>query len=171
LKWAAPAAGGGMTLLTTLTLSGTSTTSSTFSSAYKELVIYVRKAFINSNWNDWTFRLNGDFGTNYVYSANRISNTTNSVVRSTGATSVVFGSIGNINTIDRMNYAYIRIMRPSDTDVVYFESTMQGFESTSTQVSHNTSGVYKSSAAITSITFGASGSTFSEGTALIYGVN
>ena len=39
--WATPASGGGMTLLDTVSLSGTSTTSNTFSSSYKQLFVYV----------------------------------------------------------------------------------------------------------------------------------
>jgi hypothetical protein len=41
LKWAAPATGGGMTLLSTTTLSGATTTISSINQSYKDLVIYI----------------------------------------------------------------------------------------------------------------------------------
>ena len=64
LKWAAPAGGGGMTLLQTVTLSGTSTTTSSFSTAYKNLVLqfYGVTTTINGAIN---IRVNSNTGNNY----------------------------------------------------------------------------------------------------------
>jgi hypothetical protein len=170
-EWFTPAAGGGMTLLDTLTLSGTSVTSTTFSSAYNQLLIYVKQAYISSGSNNFDFRLNADSGSNYSYSGNRVTTTTNTGIRAATDTSAVIGVIGNKTTALQGNYARIEIMRPSDTDVVYFQSTSMGFDENSVQYSQRTSGIYDNSAAITSFTILAAGSTFSAGTAYIYGVN
>lgn len=165
------AASGGMTLLDTLTLSGTSVTSTTFSSAYKQLIIYIKQAYLTAGSNNFDFRLNADSGSNYAYSGNRVTTTTNTGIRSASDTSAVIGVIGNKTTALLGNYARIEIMRPSDTDVVYFQATSMGFDENSVQYSQRTSGIYDNSAAITSFTILAAGSTFSAGTAYIYGVN
>jgi len=168
-SWATSASGG-MTLLDTLTLSGTSVTSTTFSSAYNELRIYVKQAYLTASSNNFDFRLNADSGSNYSYSGNRVTTTTNTGIRAATDTSAVIGVIGNKTTALEGNYAIIQIMRPSDTDVVYFEATSMGFDESSVQYSQRTSGIYDNSAAITSFTIRAAGSTFSAGTAYIYGV-
>ena len=48
LKWATPAAGGGYTLLSTTSLSGTTTTISSISQSYQDLVILVQNAFLTT---------------------------------------------------------------------------------------------------------------------------
>jgi len=64
LKWAAPAGGGGMTLLQTVTLSGTSTTTSSFSTAYKSLVLHFFGVTTTIN-GQITIRVNSNTGNNY----------------------------------------------------------------------------------------------------------
>ncbi len=170
-SWATPATGG-MTLLDTMTLSGTSVTSATFSSAYNQLVIYMKKAYISAGSNDLAFRLNGDSGSNYTYSGNRVTTTTNGTSTGSAQTLSVFGVIGNKTTDILQNYAIITLMRPKDTDVVYTEATSIGHDENSVRYSQRTSGIYDSSAAITSFTLlTPSADTFSGGTVYIYGVN
>jgi hypothetical protein len=62
--WAAPAAPGGLTLLQTVTLSGTSTTTSSFSTSYKNLVLqfYGVTTTINGQIG---IRVNSNTGNNY----------------------------------------------------------------------------------------------------------
>jgi len=164
-------ASGGMTLLDTLTLSGTSVTSTTFSSAYEQLIIYMKQAYISAGSNDIVFRLNADTGSNYAYSGNRVTTTTNTGVGSSSATSIVFGVIGNKTTDIQKNYAIINLMRPKDTDAVYVQATGIGFDENAVRYSQRTSGIYDSSAAITSFTiFTPSSDTFSGGNVYIYGV-
>jgi hypothetical protein len=75
LKWDTPAAGGGMTLLSTTTLSGTSTTISSISQSYKNLYIVGRginqggaaSYYVRFNGNDTaadyqTYNIFGDVG-------------------------------------------------------------------------------------------------------------
>ena len=56
--WTTPATSGGMTLLSTTTLSGTSTTISSISGSYKDLVIVVRN-LVGSAGDSLFFRFNG----------------------------------------------------------------------------------------------------------------
>jgi len=59
VKWAAAASSGGMTLLSTTSLSGATTTVSSISGSYKELVIYVRDWYASSDFN-FTYTVNND---------------------------------------------------------------------------------------------------------------
>jgi hypothetical protein len=59
LKWAAPAAGGGYTLLSTTSLSGSTTTVSSISASYKHLYIVVEGAYQSTSNSALTYQLNG----------------------------------------------------------------------------------------------------------------
>ena len=168
-SWATSASGG-MTLLDTLTLSGSSTTSTTFSSAYKQLIIYAKLAHVTSGSNNFELRLNGDSGSNYAFSSNRAEGVNNQVIRSTSATAIGFGVIGSSATPLNSNFAIINIMQPDQNDVVYIQATNIATDASS-QYSQRTSGIYDSSAVITSVTLLAGGTTFNGGTVYIYGVN
>ena len=60
-----PASVGGMTLLQTLALSGSSVTSSTIDGSYTDLQIIIRDSYSN-NGSAYSMRLNGDTGSNYA---------------------------------------------------------------------------------------------------------
>jgi hypothetical protein len=169
LKWAAPASGG-MTLLQSLSLSGgTSVTSSTLSSAYKQFVIYIRD-FYGSGMDACNMRLNGDTGSNYNFNYMEGATTYGGTATNAG-TSIRIGTVTNASTTRQKNHSIITIMRPSDTDQVYvFVNGTQYHTSLSTQYGNYTVGVYDSSAALTSITI-FSTATLTAGTAEIYGVN
>ena len=170
--WATPAAGGGMTLLDTMTLSGGSTTSASFSSAYKQLFIYVKGAYIASGNEYHGIRLNADTGSNYSWSADAIYNTT-SVIQSTfNGTTFRLNSLSTTNADDNAQRGVITITRPSDTDYVFINSDSWMRLTGSSQNQYwSVAGAYNNAAAITSITFLTEGSTYSGGTVYIYGVN
>ena len=172
LKWAAPAGGGGMTLLDTMTLSGGSTTSASFASAYKQLIIYVKGAYIASGNEYHGIRLNADTGSNYSWSADAIYNTT-SVIQSTfNGTTFRLNSLSTTNADDNAQRGVITITRPSDTDYVFINSdSWMRLTSSSQNQYWSVAGAYNNAAAITSITFLTEGSTYSGGTVFIYGVN
>jgi hypothetical protein len=169
-EWATPAAGGGMTLLETLTLTGNSVTSSTLSSAYKQWVIYlqgvVSDAFPNIN-----MRLNEDTGNNYSFQHSEIMTTLATAV-SSNSTNLI--RIGRNTTESGATYKYngiITIMRPSDTDSVFIEA--RGNYYVSGQIQTLTTAIYDNSAAITKFTLFNTADNFSPNTgrAYIYGVN
>jgi hypothetical protein len=64
-SWATPASGGGMTLLSTTTLSSTSTTISSISQSYKRLVIYFRDVSQNTTGGYLQVRPNNTANTSY----------------------------------------------------------------------------------------------------------
>ena len=67
VKWATPAGGGSMTLLSTTSLSGTSTTISSIAGGYRNLYIYGQDIVTTSGTADlrlvWNANINGTYGT------------------------------------------------------------------------------------------------------------
>ena len=171
LKWATPAGGGGMTLLATLTLTGSSVSSGTISSSYKQLFMWFKGVYFAAP-QDLNVRFNGDTGSNYYYR--------NSVGAGSGGDAVLsyqgYGSSswrvssaddvsGDINVAN----CFLTVMKPSDTNYV-FGSASAMRNNAGTLANWDTTAVYNSSAAITSVTV-LTGSTFSGGVVEIYGVN
>jgi len=155
---------GGMTLLTTMSLSGSSVTSSNFSSSYKALKIYV-KHVIASTAAQFLLRLNGDTGSNYSY---RLLTNASSDSNSGTASSIRFGNTTSQTDVNLTTYAIIDLMTPSNTDSVFLKSVCsEGTGPTLWQVA----GVYDNAAAITNITLFLSSGTFTSGEVFIYGVD
>lgn len=163
LKWAT-ASSGGMTLLTTTTLSGASTTSATFSGAYTQLVMYFQNVVTNIS-TQANIRFNGDTGSNYAY---RRYDTTSSVTLGSGNADKLILFNTTAATGKNAGHSILKLMRPSDTNTVYIEVTT--LENGSAQF-WTAAGVYDNSAAITNATFIADGGSFNSGTVYIYGVN
>lgn len=165
-SWATPASGG-MTLLDTMTLSGSSVTSTTFSSAYNQILIYIKGVYLGAE-NDFHLRLNGDTGSNYQYQYFLTGIGTNySAVNS--ASFIRLGVLGSQSATLKNYYGLVTITRPSDTDVVHIQSKSVYSDATR-PYQENVTAVYDNSAAITSVTLFPAGSTFSAGSAFIYGV-
>ena len=162
-SWATPASGG-MTLLTTTTLSGASTTSATFSSAYTQLIMYLQNVVTNTG-TQANIRFNGDTGSNYAY---RRYDTTSSATLGSGNADKLILFNTTAHTGKNAGHSILKLMRPSDTTTVYMEVTT--LENNAAQF-WTAAGVYDGSAAITNATFIADGGTFSSGTVYIYGVN
>ena len=163
LKWAASPSGA-MTLLETLTLTGSSTTSSTLSTSYKQFFLYIKNAY-NSTNAQLRLRFNGDSGSNYSYGL--VENGGAEVVNS--QTQIRICNIGTTSSGQNSTNAFVTIMIPSQTDEVFVAS--QGQTEMSGIRTYSTTGVYDSSAAITTINFTPNSGTFSGGTVYIYGVN
>ena len=169
--WAAPAAGGGLTLLDTLTLSGSSVTSTTFSSSYKQIIMYVKGAY-NSVQESLRLRMNANTGS--VYSWYYQEGTGSYVYdRSYNATSIRIGTISSSSTLGLNTYSVTTITRPSDSDVVFVDTKEIWGAASGNALAQGitTANFNNASAPITSITVFPNSGTFSAGTALIYGVN
>jgi hypothetical protein len=168
LKWAA-VAGGGTTLLQSLALSGSSVTSSTFSSAYTQILVYIKGMYINSGTVDCFMRLNGDTGSNYGYRYMRAeSNSTFFSSAANPTSSFEFGGANNSSTPRNTSNGLITITRPSDTDQVFLAAQFLMYDGSGYRL-YDSCGVYDGTAAITNLTIYNSAS-FSGGTAEIYGV-
>ena len=167
LKWATPSSGG-MTLLSTTTLSGVTTTISSISSAYTNLQIYIYGVTANSSDDSIRFWFNGDTGGGF---------TTGSRFDGTAS---VFGSAADRINLYRQatartnatNAAVINISNYSNTSgrkplAAYGYCIKTGVADG--VVTHG--GYFQGTAAVSSVSFDYGGTnTFAGGTVLIYGV-
>jgi hypothetical protein len=170
LEWAAAGgSGGGLTLLQTLSLSGSSTTSSTLAAAsYKDYRIVIKNAYVDTNGDMWV-RFNGDSASGY-YRATLGSDTTTAFAQNAITTYFQIAGIPALSPVYNGVSGIIDLPRINDTDFQFIQSTMYSNFNSSSLRNNLSSGVYDGSAAITTITFGTTQS-FSGGTAYIYGVN
>jgi len=159
LKWAVPASGG-MTLLSTTTLSGTSTTISSVPQTYVNLLIVLT-------------------GVTYSASAN-LAVGINGSATSAAVTCFLLGSAGKTdNRVTPLDDGIRASNSSNASQVTIFNYTSTGFKpvsftgrtSGSPDGSVSGGGVYTTAAAATSITIGTTGGTATMGgTVLLYGV-
>jgi hypothetical protein len=159
LKWATPSSGG-MTLLSTTTLSGATTTVSSIDQTYKALQIVIVNAYATGANNDF-IRFNGDTGNNYGYRFN------NSGTADQGSGGISYlGVMGTTQGYYDGTYIYISIPRYAET-----EYKMANYTQTKGNNLYLGSNSWNNTAAITSFTIGVTNSqTMSGGTMYIYGV-
>jgi len=163
LKWAAAAAAGGMTLLSTTNLSGTTTNITDISGSYVNLMIFV----IGSD-KAGAIRLNGSSvlfqGVQTYTLTTTITNTgvNNSELRINAGDGVSASNLG-VAAITVYNYA----------NTVYWKPVTQfgGFTGTSHNTALSFLGHQKTISAITSVSIVSDGGSFAAGSVLIYGVN
>jgi hypothetical protein len=162
LKWAA-ASSGGMTLLETLSLSGSSVTSSTISGSYTNLQILVQGAYGSAGGNALNMRFNGDTGSNYkrYYLETGGSGTA-------GDTLSLISGVTGFGISSSYGPASVSFIQIPNYTVSHFKSLI--FTSQSDTQLRSGMFLWNSTSAITSITFMANGGNFGGGTAYIYGV-
>ena len=169
--WAAPAAGGGITLISTTTFSGSSITLSSISGSYKNLYCQITGVYNSVTYPAIGVRFNSDTGSNYDYNQTGSQNTSTDISNVGSQTEFGFGS-GTSNTgasekasgiLNVFNYA-------QTTDPIIFTSSSRVKQDVNWKAALVV-GQYRQSAAITSITFFASSGNFSGGTVKLYGVN
>jgi hypothetical protein len=168
--WATPAAGGGLTLLSTTALSGSSTTVSSISGSYKNLRVVILSAR-NSQGSNFSIRLNGDTSNNYGRQLFAMQSGTQANEVATGAASINIGTIDSSTNFYDMANVFLDF--PNYTNaldkVIRVSSVSKGG---GTIYSKTGIAVYDTSSAITSIEFfPGDGGTFSAGDILIYGEN
>lgn len=169
LKWATPSAGG-MTLLSTTSLTGNSVTISSISGSYKHLYILGRTISMTANDN-LNLRLNSDSGSNYSMGRLRLTGTT-IVGFSATQTNIEIAEIDTSTSWDQRGYFYITIPRYTESELKSYwcESVGRSPSALKTDWRH---GVYNSTSAISSVTLycEAGGTNFSTGTVYVYGVS
>jgi hypothetical protein len=163
LKWATAASGGGMTLLSTTTLSGASTTISSISTSYIRLIAYIYG--ISNNTANGKLQVQPLGGSNQRWSGTDF----NAVFNSTGA------AITHSTNIDRTNVDNVFILTIDNYTLASGYS--QGFHfdgyyfDGGNQRGLNIGGVINAgNSAVTSITFVQSGGNWASGTVKLYGV-
>lgn len=169
LKWATPASGGGMTLLSTTTLSGTSTVVSSIDQTYQSLFILVTGVTNNVANGSFFWRPNNtaNLGT-YRYpngDTTVAASFGGDIIFESGALNYLASSANNAASIIIDNYA-------STTERKPFSQTSTFVEPGGTDaVGSYAFGGLKTTSAITSIGFHkAGGGSFTAGTVKIYGV-
>jgi hypothetical protein len=172
LKWATPAAGGGLTLLSTTSLSGNSVTISTISGSYKNLYILARdiSTSVNDNVN---VRLNSDSGSNYSFGRLRITGTTLNGYSTLAETYIETVETHNSSAWNLEGFFEITIPRYAESEIKSFWMGSLGSQNGSTKKSDWRQGSYNSTSAISSVTVycEAGGTTFGSGTVYVYGVS
>ena len=166
LKWGTPGGGGGMTLLSTTTLSGTSTTVSSISGSYKSLIGYIYG--INLASAD-AVEIQPNGVSNTAYSATmgitQDSSTGGQWFLGTQNANWLSGNLNNAFTFRIDNYANAIRYKPVSWSGIFYSSGP-----TARPVIGG--GAFLSNTAITSLVItSASPVTLNAGTLLLYGVN
>ena len=168
LKFATPASGGGMTLLSTTTLSGATTTISTISGSYNNLQLIIYGANVSSAGGVLVIRPNAvtNLSSGAMLENNNGSAATgvfsNSGIEVGYNAGMINGNTDNIISVVFYNYA-------NSTNYKSFTAEYGYAKQTSGIFTGQLGGAFRSNTAISSIEIVASG-TFSAGTALLYGV-
>jgi hypothetical protein len=167
VKWAAAASGGGMTLLDSGSFTGASVTTATLSTSYNDLYVVVRNFQPVSNAR-LQVRFNGDSAANYSdngidYDSYAYSQTQHNEVGmiqlSSNTTSLI-----TFNVPDYANTSTYKILFVPSA-VVANVTTPANAQYTAGRIS-----AWKSTAAVTSLTFFCSTGNFTAGTYRVYGV-
>jgi hypothetical protein len=172
LKWTTPAAGG-MTLLSTTTLSGTSTSISVTPTGYNALQIYITGATAAAGFNV-TMGVNSDTtAANYRNSFIADLGYTLSTARDAsiaGALISLVPGINGVKTSTTDNSAMITIGDPNSTKPKNIFSVSAYYNDSNYNSSQMTQCNYVTSSAISSVQIKTTTSSYSGGTVLIYGV-
>lgn len=169
LKWATPTAGG-MTLLTSGTMSGASTTSATFATTSKNLQIVVRNPKPATDGAELRIRLNGDSATRYNTgwtsgTATNYGFTTNYIQIMQGNDNAVAEGLAIVNIYDYGNTTTWKVI-DAVAAIGNNATTTTNFNALQYYASY-----YNQTAAISSITFLYSTGNITSGDYYIYGVN
>ena len=154
-EWATPSSGG-MTLLSTTTLSSTSTTISSISGAYTNLQIV-----ISGSVGAGLPAIKPNGSATITYAATQ-KNSTNGAITGGVWYFTEFGQTNNAGQITIYNYASTNYRKP------FF--AMSGYDASGSFEAKSFHGYINTTSAITSIEINGSGDTFTGGQVLIYGV-
>lgn len=166
-SWATSSSGG-MTLLSTTSLSGSSVTVSSISGSYTDLRIIVKAAYASGD-SDLYMRLNADTGSNYAHYSIQTADGTASGYYTDSATGVQIGFVTSSTTYDKKTDISLDLPRYTDTSNCFGISTLSTYAFSARRQIQNFFR-YNNSAAITSFTIYPSSGTFTAGTLYIYGV-
>ena len=162
-SWATASAGG-MTLISTTSLTGSTITLSSIPATYNNLQLVIRGFKSTTDNESYNLRFNGVTGSNYVASTSNTGTNTfsDTSIASPGNDNSVNNGLGVHDILDYANTVTWKLCN----------SVMFGINATTTtSVGINRNfGVFNSTSAISSITIFTGAGTFSGGTALLYGV-
>lgn len=168
LAWAAAAATGGMTLLSTTGLSSSSIVLSSISGSYTELVLYITDFLPSSGGAHITARINDDSTANQ-----HLLGSSYGIVGSTpwGSTSFQITAPQNGGTANGLTVLRIPNYANTDTYKIVEISSLSHSNDSDSDVKYETAnGFYRGTSAISSIRLAISSGTFSGGSVKVYGV-
>jgi hypothetical protein len=172
LKWDTPAAGGGMTLISTTSLTGSTVSLSSISGSYTDLILILTDIYCSSI-NDLVLSFNSDTTTanyNATYTRTYTGNTIQ-FVADYGTSAYVFAGVsGNSSTSAERHYSYHKFPRYASSGSKQIIGNAVAQNSSNKNI-FNTQGIYFGGSAISQIDIKTTGGTFSAGTAYLYGVN
>lgn len=172
--WVAVSGGasGGMTLLSTTAMSGSTLTVSSISQSYKHLLVIAKDIYCSTNDAGGDVRFNGDSGSKYTMSNQRVNNTTASYEAGVlTEISNAFFTNPSTNTNTKVTSLVLNIYRYTETSTIVGDFQNVGTTDASVVGSSTGTFSYAASAGITSISFNTNTGTFSGGNVYIYGVN
>jgi hypothetical protein len=164
----ATAASGGMTLLSTTTLSGLSTTISSISGSHKHLLVMIKGAYATGG-DTLSLQFNGNTGASY---GNRMFRVTGSTLDANTSinTYIRLSEASSSSDWSNVNNGEFWVWRYTDTSNIEVTSSFAGYDGSSKTGTLN-EGRFNASAAVTSITLSLSVFSFSAGTVYVYGVS
>lgn len=167
-SWATPAAPGGMTLISTTALSGSSVTLSSIPTTYTDLRLYIKSYYASAQ--DYLIgRLNSDSGGTSYYTDSTDFPNGQTYSNATGAS--FFALINGYNASTASYLSFLSIEIPQYTDTSGGQLIRGSAYGGTSRRGVNFAAVYNNrSAAITSITILPAGGTMSGGTVYLYGV-
>lgn len=171
--WATPSSGG-MTLLSTTSMSGTSTTVSGISGAYNQLVITVSDFYPSPTQGSFYFRLNSDSTANayrYLQQQGDSGSPYSTASPQWFFNDTSFQFQATQNNADSNAFALIELPNYADTTVnkfARFQSSWTNFGGNKQTIFAH--GFWENTAAVTSIQFSHNGQTTAAGTIRIWGV-
>jgi hypothetical protein len=167
VAWADAAGGGGMTLISSTTLSGSSVTFSSIPATYKDLKIIVRNFKPSDSYEFIVLRFNGNTGGNYFSTASNTAyniNFTSSSMAISGRSNETIGTgLISAEIPDYTNSSTVKILNS-------ISITNDPDTSTSWRLDR-IFGAFEVAETISSVTLMVGAGTFTTGTALLYGVN
>ena len=169
-SWAAPAAGGSLTLLSTTTLTSTSNAITIAPTGYTNLLVLFREVRGASNNTTLFARFNSDTGNNNTYGQWRKYSTGSGdfQVLQNQSSWEVTNQLGTGSGYSTALSGSMDIWRVNDTSKIAWELRQLNFNDSSQAGWYHTFGNYQASAAITNLTL--IGSTNLAGTVYVYGV-
>ena len=170
LKWAAPAAGGSLTLLSTTTLTSTSNAITIAPTGYENLLVLFREVRAASNNGTFFGRFNADTGSNHTYGQWRkyMGGAGDFQVPQNQSSFEITNQLGTSSAYQSALSGSMDVFRVNDTSKIAFECRVLNFNDSSQAGWYHTFGNYNASAAITNLTL--IGSQNLSGTVYIYGV-
>jgi hypothetical protein len=168
VKWAAVPSGG-ITLLSTTSLSGSSVTISTISQDYKNLQIYIEGAYASSA-GEFNCRINGITSSTYAWSNVYAANSSAGAEDSIAVAQIRLNRIGTSADYDKQNTTILNIYRYAETSPFTKIFSQGRTRDASNHWMYTGMGTQSTAGALTSITFFPQSGTFSGGTVYIYGV-